>query len=389
MNRLLTLLLLPLALAACGKSSHPQGQNQGPAPAVVSRPLEKKIQAFQEYTGRLEAVDNVEIRARVGGYLEKILFTAGAEVKAGDPLFIIDQRPYRAALDQAEAEVQRAQAALDLAHTEFQRAETLVKQSALSTQELDNRRADFRKGEADVVAARAMLETAKLNLDYTEIRAPISGRIGREQVTIGNLVQGGAGQADILTSIVSLDPIYMYADVPEPTVLRFRERLISQNRQVQGNSPIPVEMGLINSKGYPFKGEIDFVNNRVDPLTGTLRVRAVFQNTNRLLSPGMFSRVRVDDGDPYTGLLLPEGAIGNDQGNPFVLVLGAENKLKFRKITTGPEHEGLRVVTTGLEKDDLVVTTGVMRLRPGTTVQPEEKPIVSATTEGPATAQTK
>lgn len=390
------LFVLPLAaaLAACGKPHAPQPQAQsGPARAIVSRPLEKQIQAYEEYTGRLEAVDNVEIRARVGGYLEKILFTAGAEVKAGDLLFIIDQRAYRAALDQARAELQRAQAALDLAHTEFQRAETLVKKNALSAQELDNRKADYRKAEADVVAAKATVETAQLNLDYTEIRAPISGRISREMVTIGNLVQGGAGQADVLTTLVSLDPIYLYADVPEPTVLKYRERLLKQNKEAQGQSSIAVEMGLINGKDYPFQGRIDFVDNRVDPVTGTLRVRAVFENGNRLLSPGMFARVRVGDGEPYPGLLLPEGAIGNDQGTPFVLVVGAENKLEFRKIETGPERDGLRVVTAGLKKDELVVTDGVMRLRPGMAVQPEEKPIVAtpagAGEKGTATALAK
>lgn len=364
-----------LLLAACG------GRNEAPAPpppsVAVAHPVVQMVVEWDEYTGRLAAIESVEVRPRVGGYLQSVHFADGALVQAGDLLFVIDPRPYEAVLARTRADLALADARLDLARKDLARAEVLLKTRAVSQEEADTRAATVRQAEASTAAQRAAVEAAALDVEFTRVTAPITGRAGRHLVTEGNLiVGGGAGAAStLLTTIVSLDPIYCYFDVDEQAVLKYTRLGQAGKRVTSREVQNPVEIGLADEDDFPHRGWMDFVDNQLDPDTGTLLGRAVVANTDLLLSPGQFVRLRLPGSGTYEAVLIPDEAIGTDQAQRFVWVLDDENRAQYRTITVGPRYESLRIVRAGLTRDDRVVTSGLQRVRPGLVLAPDEEPI--------------
>ena len=363
---------LALLGASCQKApAPPGGAGAPPAPTVtVSQPESKEVTEWDEYQGRLDAVATVEIRARVTGYLDSVHFTDGAEVKQGDLLFMIDPRPYRADLDRAEAELLQAQTRFELASNDLARAERLLAAKAMSAEEADSRAKTEREAAAAIQSAAATVEMSKLNLDYTRVTAPISGRIGRKLITEGNLVNGSQGQSTLLATIVALDPIYCYFDADERSVLKYRGLAREGKEESLEGGRLPCELELADEKGFPHGGTLNFVDNRVDSGTGTLRVRGVFANPARILEPGYFARVRVPGSAPYRALLVPDAAVGADQGEKFVYVVDASNHAQIAPVQLGPLMDGLRVVREGLHSNDWVVVNGLMSIRPGAAVNP-------------------
>jgi RND family efflux transporter MFP subunit len=371
-----------LFLAACGQNAAPPAP---PPPKVtVTNPVDREVTEWDEYTARLEATETVEVRARVSGYLEEIKFTDGATVKKGDLLFIIDPRPYVAILRRAEAEVALAKARLDLADKRFERAAKLVARNAISQEEADTRAAEARQAEASVQAAAAALEAARLDVEYTQVHAPISGRVGRKLVTEGNLVNGGSGtNGTLLTTIVSLDPLYVYFEADERAYLKYVKLAQEGKRPSSRDSRNPVQVGFADEQGFPHIGYMDFVDNHLDAGTGTIIGRAVLPNPDLLYSPGLFARLRLIGSGNYRALLIPDQALLSDQSQKFVYVVGADNKAEYRVITVGPLIDGLRVVHSGLTERDRIIIGGVQRVHAGGTVDPQEVPPPTAP---PATA---
>ncbi len=364
-------LLIGSFLTGCGR--HAQ-QPTPPPPAVsVVEPVAREIVEWDDYIGRLEAPETVEIRARVSGYLDKVHFKEGKEVKKGDLLFTIDPRPYRAEYDHADAEYERAVSQTDLAKNDFERAKRLIATKAISEEDYDTKSKTYTAAQAAVKSAKAALESARLNLEFTQIHAPIDGRISRAVVTEGNLISSGvAGSgATLLTTIVSLDPLYLYGDADERSILKYL-RLRREGKRVSArDEEIAAEMGLADEPGFPHSGYIDFVDNRVDPNTGTMRARGVFSNADHSLSPGFFARIRIPGSGKYPALLIPDRALGSDQAQKFVYVVNAEKKVEFRPVQIGPMIDGLRVVKDGLKPGEQVIVEGLLRVRPGVEVDPK------------------
>jgi len=370
--------LVIIVFAVLGLMLNACNQNQPAAPpppqVTVSKPVVKNIVEWDEYTGRLEAVDTVDVRARVSGYLESIHFKDGQTVKAGDLLFVIDPRPYQAELDRAEAELRLAQARLSLAENDLKRAQHLVNARAISVEEADTKASDEQVARATVEQARAVVNAAKLNVEFTQVRAPISGLISRKYVTVGNLINGGTG-GTLLTTIVSLDPIYCYFEADEQSYLRYtnleQEGKLPDQRQAQN----PAYMELSNETGYPHKGYVDFIDNRLDPNTGTIRGRGVFPNPDNSLTPGLFARMKITGSAEYKAILVPDEAVGSDQSQKYVMVVNPENTVEYRQVTLGPRVNGLRVVREGLNPEDRIIVNGLQRAMPGMKVSPVEEEI--------------
>lgn len=361
-----------------------KAQAAPPPPTVtVAKPILRKVIEWDEYTGRLAAPEMVEIRARVSGYLDTIHFKEGTEVKAGELLFTIDPRPYEAAVQRATAEASNARSRADLAATEAKNAEHLRDSQAISTEEYERRIKAAAEAEGTVRALEAALKTVQLDLEFTQIRAPVSGRISNARVTKGNLVTGGTKDATLLTTLVSMNPIYCYMDVDERSALRYRELHKEGSRVSALFGQIPAQMGLINQTGFPHEGVIDFVDNQLDPATGTIRARGVFKNEDRLMSPGFFARVRIPGTGEYEALLVLDQAVADDQGSSFVWVIDAENKAVYRPVKLGPLTDGLRIVREGLKADDRVVINGLMTVRNGIKVNPQAKDMVAAVETAP------
>lgn len=368
---LLAVLAGALAIAGCGQT--PPHEAPPLAKVTVARPVARNVVEWDEYTGRLEAIDAVEVRARVSGYLESVKFKDGAMVRRGELLFVIDPRPYTAVLRRAEAELALARARLDLADSRFARASRLVTRNAISQEEADTRAAEARQASASVQAAQAALEAARLDVEYTEVRAPVSGRAGRRLVTEGNLVNGGSGtQGTLLTTIVSLDPIYVYFDADERAYLKYVHLAQEGKRPSSRNARNPVQVAFADEQGFPHQGYMDFVDNHLDEETGTITARAVIPNPDLLLSPGLFARVRLIGSGAYDALLIPDEAVGTDQARKFVYVVDADDRARYRRITLGPMIDGLRVVRDGLTADDRVVISGLQRTKPDALVEPQE-----------------
>ena len=346
-------------------------QMQMPPPIVtIAKPEQQKVTDWDQYTGRLEAKESVEIRPRVSGWLDKIHFTEGSEVKMGDLLFSIDPRPYRLAADRAEAEFARSESRETQTKNEFSRVKQLVETKAISQEDFETRGKAYSEAQSASRAAKAALEIAKLDLEFTQVRAPIAGRIGRALVTQGNLVSAGmAGSgASSLTSIVSISPIYLYVDANEAASLRYR-RLFSESKGAQ--SRIPCEMGVGDDDAWPHKGYIDFVDNRVDPNTGTVKARAVFEASSAGLAPGFYARLRVPASEEKLALLIPETCIGSDQANRFVFIVNPAGMAEVRPVKLGTALNGMRIVRDGLKGDEDVIVNGQARVRPGIPVKAE------------------
>jgi RND family efflux transporter MFP subunit len=364
--------LLPAAILAVLTACSPpkSATSQSPPSVTVSLPRSATVTNWDEYPGHIEAVEIVELRPRVSGYLDSIHFADGAEVKAGELLFMIDPRPYQADLDRAQAGRQQAETRLELVRNDLRRAEGLKGTKAISDEEYDNRSKAVREAESALAAVRAAEASAKLNLDYTRITAPISGRIGRRLVTPGNLVQGNSG-ATLLATLVSMDPMYCYFDVEESSFLKYRNFARSNRTADRPDGGLSCELALADEKGFAHRGRLDFFDNQVNPQTGTIRLRAVFDNADRALIPGMFANLRVLAGPPVQALLVPEVAISSDQGYKFVYVVNQTNRVETRSIQVGRTYGAMRAVLTGLKPDEQVVVNGLLTLRPGVQVQPQ------------------
>jgi membrane fusion protein, multidrug efflux system len=372
--------VLFVALSGCKKSA-PPAQSQGPLPVNVITAVEKDVTEWDEFTGRIEAVESVDIRPRVSGYITEIPFKAGSLVKKNELLFVIDRRPYRADLDQASAEVERAEAQLKLAQIEVDRAKELRAKNTISASEFDQKAAGFQVASAALRAAQAAKAAAALNFEFTEIRSPIDGRVSNERVTVGNLVQPGAAETSILTTVVSTDPLYVYMDADENTVLKYIRLSQEGKRTSARQQKMAAYAQLANETGFPHEGFIEFVDNRLDPNTGTLRARAVFKSWSDLLTPGFFVRTRILGAETYRAILVDDKVISSQQGVKYVFVVKPDNTIERRNIETGPLFEGKRIVKTGLKDAEHVVSTRLQILQPGMPVQPipEQKPEAAST----------
>jgi RND family efflux transporter MFP subunit len=365
------LLVAVLSLAALNLGRAKQPPAAPPLQAVtVAEVPEREITEWDEFTGRLEAVDQVEIRSRVSGYIKRVAFDEGKEVKKGEVLFEIDPRPYEADLARAQAELDQARSAAALAQSEVQRAGKLVAMQAISREEFDSRTSAEVQGGAQVRAAEAAVQTARLNLEWTRVRSPIAGRVSNALVTPGNLVEAGPPAGEVLTTVVSVDSMYLYFDSDEQTYLRYAGRARSAGGTNWRTARLPVYLGLANETGFPHEGRLDFVDNQVDPGSGTIRTRAVFSNRSRALTPGLFARVKLVGTEKLNATLVRDAAIGTDQDRKFVLVVGPGDTLAYRPIMPGRLTDGLRIVTSGLKPGERVVVNGLMRVRPGMKVAP-------------------
>jgi len=370
-SALIAATLVSSALSGC-TSKATTNATPPPAQVTVAAALERNVTEWDEFTGRLEAVESVEIRPRVTGYIENVAFAEGSIVRKGDLLFVIDPRPYRAALDKAEAELTRATARAELARTDVTRSEKLLAIRAVSQEEYDQRVNAARESRANVEAARAAVETARLDLGFTRVTAPIAGRVSKAAVTAGNLVTGGSGTAPLLTTIVSIDPIYVAFEGDEQVYLKYAELARRGERSSSRDKANPVQMGLANEDGYPHTGSMVFVDNQVDPRTGTIRARASFDNKDGFFTPGLFARVKLLGHNSYKAVLVDDRAIGTDQSQKFVYVVDANNTVAYRTVKIGRLNDGLRVVQEGLAPGETVVVNGLQRIRPGAVVAPEK-----------------
>jgi RND family efflux transporter MFP subunit len=375
------LLLCPLlALAGCGEAPI---QSAAPPPPVVTvaKPTQRTIVDQDEYVGRFVAVEMVEVRARVSGYLEKTHFRDGQMVKQGDLLFSIDKRPFQNALAQVKANLALAKSNVTFTEADYQRAQQLLRDRTISEQVFDQRAQAFRNAQASVTANEALVKQAELDLEFTELRAPIAGRIGDRRVTDGNLVTGGtSGNTTLLATVVSIDPIRLEFTFDEAAYLRY-ERLSSGGKDVTGReASVMVGLKLIDERDFAHRGYMDFVDNVIDRASGTIRARAQFSNKDGVFTPGMFARVRVPGSPAYATLLVPDGAILSEQARKYVLVVDGESIARQRYVTLGELVDGLRVIKDGLASDDRLIVNGLMRARPGVKVNPQEE------TPPPATA---
>jgi RND family efflux transporter MFP subunit len=361
-----------LVFALVGQAALARAEPEpGPPAVVVGQPVQRVVTDFEEFTGRLEAAASVDLRARVSGYLLKVHFRAGAEVKEGDVLFEIDPRPYQAEVDRAQAQVAQAEARLRIADADLKRAEALLKvPGALSREEYDKAVAEREAARAAVGAVRAGLDLARLNLSFCQVKAPISGRISRPFVDPGNLVKA---DDTLLAQIVVTDPMHVVFDMDERSVLRLR-RQVQEANPLDGGPRLPLRVGLANEKGFPHEGVVDSVGLKLDPERGTLAVRGVLANPKGLLMPGLFVRVRLPLGKPHPALLVPEKAVGTDQGRKFLYVVDEQNRVVLRAVRTGALHDGLRVIEEGLKPEEWVVVGGLERVRPGLVVAPQRQP---------------
>jgi membrane fusion protein, multidrug efflux system len=334
----------------------------------VATVVRRSVATWDEFSGRLEAVDQVDVRSRVSGAVQSVHFREGALVRAGDLLVTIDPAPYAADVERAQAQVGAAEARLMNRRGEQQRAERLWREDAIAQRELDERTDGLREAEANLRAAQAALTSAKLSLSYTQVRAPIAGRIGKFEVTVGNLVAAGPG-APVLTTLVSVDPIYASFDADEQVIVRALQEIPGADGNRTQIDRIPVRMGTAGTEGTPHEGRLQLIDNKVDVRSGTVRVRARFDNARGALIPGQFARIRLGRAKATEALLVPERAIGTDQNKKFVLVVDGDDKVAYREVALGPAHEGLRIVARGLEPGDRVIVNGLQRVRPGTPVQ--------------------
>jgi RND family efflux transporter MFP subunit len=393
---LVVAMAMAAAVAGCDQAATTQAQPQqkgaAPPPSVtVSQPLQREIVEWDEYTGRFDATETVEVRARVSGYLTEVHFKDGQSVKQGDLLFVIDPRPFERTLEQAQAELLQAQVKAQNVNLDVVRGKPLLERRIISEKTFDDRESLVREAQAAIKVAEAKVRTAELELSFTRMTSPITGRISRTLVTAGNWVSaGGTANATLLTTIVSQDPIYVYFDVSENNYIKYKRLAEKGVGSGAADLGAPVELALPDERGFPHKARIDFLDNRLDQGTGTLRARAVMPNGAGLFSPGLFARVRVTGTAPYTAILLSDEAIGTDQTNKYVYIVAEDGTVVRRNVKLGPLAEGLRVVREGVAADDWVITRGLHRARPGQKVSPKREALLTgATAEADAAKKAK
>jgi RND family efflux transporter MFP subunit len=362
----LTPILAAVLLAACGQQQGgPGGHAGGPPPVSVAPATQREVQEFDEFTARLEAPDTVDVRARVAGTVEAVRFKEGQLVRKGEPLFSIDARAFKADVARAEAQVAALKTQAELARADLARAEKLVSVNAVSAQEIDQLRATLRAAESNQKAAEAALVQSRLNVEYANVTAPVSGRTSRANVTPGNLV--GVGDP-VLTTLVSSDRVYAYFDASEATYLKYMRA--ARDGKVVSRDAVAVQMGLSNEDGYPHTGRLDFVDNRLNPATASIRVRAVFDNKGGQFTPGLYARIKLGGSASYSGVVVPDRAITTDQTHKIVLVVGANNIVQPRPVTPGALVDGMRVVG-GVKAGEMVIVDGLLRAFPGAPVTPQ------------------
>lgn len=365
-------ILAVMVMSACGKAPN-QAAAMPPAKVSVAKVLEQPVNEWDEFTGRLEAPETVQIRPRVSGQIDQVAFTEGALVKKGDLLFQIDPRPFQAEVRRLEAQLLQTRAAATRSDNEAQRGDRLRQSNAISAELADSRTTAAQEARAAVAGIQAQLDLAKLNLSFTRVTSPISGRVSRAEITAGNLV---TADVTALTSVVSTDKVYAYFDADERVYLKYTELA----REGRRGATTPVYLGLSNEDGNPHLGQMNFVDNQVNPATGTIRGRAVFDNSKGEYTPGLYARLKLVGSGTYSAVLITDEAVGTDLGKKFVLVMDADNKPAYRGVELGPKIEGLRIVRSGLNKDDTIVVKGLQRVRPGSPVTPETIPMASKET---------
>ncbi len=363
-------LLAPLLLAGCGDTPAPQAA--APPGVTVAQPTRRTVTDWDEFSGRFDAIQQVEIRARVTGFVMSVDFADGAIVKTGDLLYVIDPRQYEAVAEQAEGQLADARAKVDLAQRELDRATTLIKTQAISENVVDQRRQAFEASQAATLQAEGALKRARLDVEFTKIRAPIDGRVSRHLVTVGNLVQGSESGATLLTSIVSIAPIQVYFDMDEAVYQRNSRLWHEGKRPSSRDTANPVQITLTGETKPSHDGKMDFLDNRLDAGTGTLRGRAIVANQDQSILPGQFARVRVIASAPYEALLLPDAAVATDQSRKIVFIVNKDDMIEARSVVLGPLDDGLRVIREGLKSDDRVVVDGLQRARIGAKVTPKQ-----------------
>ena len=380
-------LALACFIASCGERQQ-QGGAPPPPTVTVAKPIKRTVFDFDEYVGRFTAINSVEVRARVSGYLDKLHFKDGQLVKQGDLLFTIDKRPFQNTLDQARANLVQAQSNVAYTEADYTRGQALVRDKTITDQTFEQRAQAFRNAKASVTANEAAVRQAELDLEFTELRAPVNGRIGDRRVSPGNLVTGGtSGNTTMLATIVSIDPIYFEFTFDEASYLRY-ERLAKKGEDIASrNASVQVAIKLIDESDFDHEGRMDFVDNVIERATGTIRGRAVFANPSEVFTPGMFARVRVPGSPPYEGLLVPDIAVGTEQARRYVVVVDDQDTARIKYVTLGQlTSDNLRVIKEGLGPDDRVVVNGLMQARPGTKVHAEEqgtKPAAPVQAGGP------
>jgi membrane fusion protein, multidrug efflux system len=372
---LVSLILIANVLAGC--DSKPTAGSPPPPTVTVAQPLQKSITEWDEYTGRFTALETVEIRARVSGFIDSVHFQEGQIVKKDDLLFVIDQRPYQIAVEQAKADIERAQAKLDIATQDVNRATPLIQNQTLTEREFDTRKSAQRDAAGQLANANAALKQAQLNLEWTEVRAPIAGRISDKRVDAGNLISGGQTGATLLSVIVSIDPIHFVFDGSEADFLHYLRLAAAGTRPSSRGAPNPVAVRLADETEYTHQGRMDFVDNAINPRTGTIRARAVFDNKDGFLTPGFFGRLRLFGGT-HDALLIPDGAIASDQASKIVFTVADDGTVGTKRVELGPIIDGLRVVRSGLAPTDRIVIDGLPRARPGQKVKAEDGTIKAA-----------
>ena len=379
----------PVSLAAvlavvlssgCARTAAQPGEPP-PSKVTVAKVAPQDVTEWDEFTGRLEAVNSVSVRPRVSGYVSAVRFEEGAIVRRGDPLFLIDPRPFEAEVDRLRAELNRARATVRRAKSELDRAGRLASENAMSHEEQERRAAFAEESSAQVAAVEAALRAAELNLEFTRITSPIDGRVGRAIVTQGNLVSSGPGEATILTTVVSLDPIYATFDADEQAFLQYAA-MARKAAGAKGQGALPIRLALASDRNFPIDGKLNFLDNQIDPATGTIRARAIFRNADRSLTPGLFVRLQLPKATQRAGLLIQDRAVGTDLDKRFVYVVKPDHTIEYRGVELGPLVNGLRVVRSGVNDGDFVVVNGLQRVRPGVKVEPVivamDEPVVPA-----------
>jgi RND family efflux transporter MFP subunit len=358
-------------VAGCSREAAQHAPQMPAAKVTVSPVVQEQIVEWEEFTGRTEAIETVEVRPRVSGHIQEVKFQSGQLVNKGDVLFVIDPRWHQAELDQREAIFQQAKVRLETAEREATRTEQLLASKAISTEEAEARQSRFHEAKAALLAAEAARNFAKLDLELTTIRAPINGRVSRALITPGNYVSGVAGNSALLTTIVTVDPVYVYVDVDERSLLKFNELVREKKLPTVGDGKVPVQLQLAGETGFPHEGFVESLDNRLDAGTGSILLRAAFPNTDGSIVPGLFARIRVPLSERYSALMIAQGAVGTDQAQKFVLTLTASNTVNYQPVVLGPAIDGRRVVRSGLQAGEEIVVVGLQRVRPGMPVSPE------------------